>query len=506
MGICLIVFMMVLMIWMAYDMHQTVEKLLVAPLERMLSVVRVHAAKIMDQFAMGLDHNEEGGEDSPVSEIEMLEVVLVKLARLAELQMKKNKLSADELANMDEGGKAIMEMMEVKVVGDSTAGAVIAGGFKESAMSKAVNNWKVDVLSMNLQQLQDVIVHIFFTSELGFAGEFVGQPNFLNFHGVVKAGYSDLPYHCYAHACDVLHCCFRILNLVQGQKWLSTTELYGLLIGALCHDLGHFGKTNPFLVETGHDLALRYNDKSPLENMHCAKLFEICKDPMCDVFVKTTPEKRKETRKVCISSILHTDNAHHFQAVSEMGQVYEVNMECCDGQAGSPELRPDYMSEVLQKEKQMWIELFLHFSDVSNPMKPFEICKAWAWRVLDEFFNEGDEQKRLGIPVGMLNDRDKVNRPGSQHGFISFLVAPLVKNTVQVFPALQELHGQLASNLGDWRNVWVEEVQPSDEEQAKKDADVQRLQDLAEELRERNGLSALPTEAQRKGAAQGELA
>lgn len=38
----------------------------------------------------------------------------------------------------------------------------------------------------------------------------------------------------------------------------------------------------------------------------------------------------------------------------------------------------------------------------------------------------GDEEKRLGVPVGMLNDRDVVNIPGSQHGFINFLVAPLV--------------------------------------------------------------------------------
>ena len=70
-----------------------------------------------------------------------------------------------------------------------------------------------------------------------------------------------------------------------------------------------------------------------------------------------------------------------------------------------------------------WIELFLHFADISNPLKPFDICKAWAWRVLDEFFNEGDEQKRLGIPVGMLNDRDKVNST-----YLSDLVQHVIVN------------------------------------------------------------------------------
>merc|ERR1719181_1694661 len=105
---------------------------------------------------------------------------------------------------------------------------------------------------------------------------------------------------------------------------MSSTEQYALLVAALCHDLGHFGKTNQFLVETGHSLALRYNDKSPLENMHCATMFEICRDSSNDVFLKTTAQIRKEVRKVCISAILHTDNANHFEMVKSLSQCYEV--------------------------------------------------------------------------------------------------------------------------------------------------------------------------------------
>jgi len=57
------------------------------------------------------------------------------------------------------------------------------------------------------------------------------------------------------------------------------------------------------------------------------------------------------------------------------------------------------------------------------------------------------------LPVGMLNDRDKVNRPGSQHGFINFLVPPLVKHTVKLFPTLHELTMQMTINLQEWRNL-----------------------------------------------------
>ena len=72
----------------------------------------------------------------------------------------------------------------------------------------------------------------------------------------------------------------------------------------------------------------------------------------------------------------------------------------------------------MQKNCMQWVELFLHFADVSNPLKPFDvsdsgpsctamplvtsvfhqsttpqICKKWAWRVLDEFFEQGDEDR-----------------------------------------------------------------------------------------------------------------
>ena len=52
-------------------------------------------------------------------------------------------------------------------------------------------------------------------------------------------------------------------------------------------------RTNPFLVESRDKLAITYNDNSPLENMHCAKLFEICSDPATNAFGKTSKEPKE---------------------------------------------------------------------------------------------------------------------------------------------------------------------------------------------------------------------
>jgi len=260
-------------------------------------------------------------------------------------------------------------------------------------------------------------------------------------------------------------------------------------VAALCHDMGHMGMTNPFLVETGHDLALQYNDASPLENMHCASLFKVCINANTNVFKTLSADQYKTARKTCVSTILHTDNAHHFDMVKSIHKSYEVQSDAIEKQAqmlaGNQTWLSQYVDDVLKKDTMLYLELFLHFSDVSNPLRPFGVCQAWAWRVLDEFFAQGDEEKRLGIPVGMLNDRDKVNKPGSQHGFINFLVAPLVFGTVKIFPTLHPLATQMASNLQEWRNIWVKEAKPDLEAVEKKDVDVQKVRDAAEELRKR---------------------
>merc|ERR1719230_835353 len=99
----------------------------------------------------------------------------------------------------------------------------------------------------------------------------------------------------------------------------------------------------------------------------------------------------------------------------------------------------------------------LHGADVNNPMKPWELCSRIAGMILDEFFDQGDQEKALGVPVQMLNDRDKVNRPFSQIGFIEFLVAPLLFAFVKVAPAMEHCGVQMLDNIRQWQATWESE-------------------------------------------------
>jgi len=84
-------------------------------------------------------------------------------------------------------------------------------------------------------------------------------------------------------------------------------------------------------------------------------------------------------------------------------------------------------------------------------------------------------EKSAGIPVQMLNDRDKVNRPNSQIGFIEFMIAPMVESMVHIFPTLDDLADNLGKNIQRWFDIWVEQASPTAEAQEKVNARVNKV-------------------------------
>merc|ERR1711879_1136454 len=91
---------------------------------------------------------------------------------------------------------------------------------------------------------------------------------------------------------------------------------------------------------------------------------------------------------------------------------------------------------VLKSSMQLAINALLHGADVNNPFKPWDLAKRLAYLCVDEFFAQGDLEKSAGIPVGFLNDKDKVNIPFAQIGFVEFVIAPMVEAMCKIFPQM----------------------------------------------------------------------
>jgi len=505
--IAMFVFIIIVMVVLSYDIQRSVNERVVEPLERMIAKVRDVASRFL-KISVDRDKDADGDEyivdaADQLSETDLLEAVISKLTKLTEIMVKEHVATTEEMAKMDHTTLGVLSTILRLPVGNMKAMSFARHSNKSSLgsqelavtqMSMSQNlleSWELDVLELDNENLSNLVLYVFFDSKVGnlTGRSFTNLKIFEEFHEQARKAYNDKPYHCYQHACDVVHTMYRLLTLTSANTWLQDHEQYALLVAALCHDLGHFGLTNQFLVESKDELALGYNDSSPLENMHCAKLFGICNKEGSNIFANMGSDMQKAVRKFCISTILHTENVHHFELCMEIDSFGVRMSDACEEAAAAiadgHELPESYKEDVLSAKSSVWMNLFLHTCDVSNPLKPFPVCHKWAWRVLDEFFMQGDEEKRRGLPVGMLNDRDKVNRPGSQHGFINFLVAPLANHTVKLFPSLHELTLQMASNLQQWRNMWAEEVNPTAEEIAKKDNEIEKWRDVAVQLQKR---------------------
>lgn len=97
-------------------------------------------------------------------------------------------------------------------------------------------------------------------------------------------------------------------------------RLLAQLVAAVGHDVDHPGVTNAYLMNTGDRLALRYNDRSVLENHHAATTFAILADKRCDVLATLDAAQRRQVRSLMIEAILATDMAHHKQMIKDLAR------------------------------------------------------------------------------------------------------------------------------------------------------------------------------------------
>mmetsp|Transcript_79888 Transcript_79888/g.125970 ORF Transcript_79888/g.125970 Transcript_79888/m.125970 type:complete len:949 (+) Transcript_79888:286-3132(+) len=493
-----IIFIMCLMIFSGLVLSSVVTELAVRPLERMLKTVK-HIAMTVFKFAAEKQEDPEEEETYDIdssSEMKLLEKVVAKLAIIANLQAEST--TQVDTKGMQEEDIGIINMMkgvnvvEEKRKQDRRSVAVVrrnaftpAVKLEDFGMSQDVfNSWKFNTLALSKpQKINLAMFHIstFHETGDGYVNTDAEVATLRRFIECVESEYYPQIFHNFSHAVDVLHALARTMRIIESQQFLMELEQFALLIAAVSHDLGHPGVNNAFLCETGHELALQYNDRSPLENMHCAKLYAIVKNKEVNVFANLSREQYKEVRTFCIETILHTDMIGHNAMVKELQLVYEVKSEIF---ATSNEGRNNpAVAEVFNQAdtKILVMNNLLHSADVSNPCRTWEVCYPWAMQVLEEFFSQGDQEKQLGVPVGFLNDRDKLNRPNSQIGFLEFMIVPYFASQIRLWPQMAELGQNLGSNLGRWEEMWKTETSPTEEEARKVHNRVVKAQDMLEQ-------------------------
>lgn len=342
----------------------------------------------------------------------------------------------------------------------------VSEGVIEDARKPGFNAFKLTSSQIKALSVRLLREH---TGTKDFVRRYLKPAVLVQFVNVLEPMYLPNPFHNFVHAVDVLCWLTMEMEKVEAQSFLADSEQFALLVAALGHDVGHLGFNNQFLVATSHELAVIYNDKSPLENMHCCKLFQVLGHE-AQLFQALDKETYKRVRKDIIEAILHTDITKHNEMVKDLSLFYQMNKDVLNIAELSAEA-----SEVLKSNTSLMMCSFLHSADVNNPSRPWDIAEKMAGLCCDEFFAQGDKEKELGIPVGMLNDRDKVNRAFSQIGFIEFMIAPWVEALVPMFPVLDFMADYTAENIHKWAVLWEKEVEPPSEQLEKLTLRVQKV-------------------------------
>ena len=261
-----------------------------------------------------------------------------------------------------------------------------------------------------------------------------------------------VPYHNAIHAADVTQTAslFIINSNIEEIASTNINDILSIIIACLGHDIGHPGYNNTYHMNAMTTIAITYNDVSVLENYHSATLFKVMRDTSCNICEQFSDYDYKILRKRIISQILATDMAKHNQIISIIksrvdqltheGGVVDMNgLINKEGNAAS-----------VFDEQEALLDFMVHTADIAHNAKKFEISVQWVELLSNEFWGQGDKEKTMELPVSFLCDREDVDVPKSQIGFIKGFILPSFDLIKMMFNTLDVFYDNASNNLDMW--------------------------------------------------------
>lgn len=273
----------------------------------------------------------------------------------------------------------------------------------------------------------------------------------------VQRRYIHNPYHNEEHASTVTHMALwvaRRCGFMAGRV-SSDVERMALMIAAMAHDVGHFGRTNNFLMSSRHRIAIVWNDHSVLESMHASTCTHLAES--CGIVQGMAVHERQVLRTNITTIILSTDlkfhqeQLHRFSHRREADDFLQPALPPLDG------AEPDRSAlDRWNSDKMLFAKLLIMAADIGHACAPWDQHFHWSLRVNLEFFEQGDEESRLGLPISPLCDRAKADIVKGQCFFIDFMAKPVFQELLKVVPdaeaklGMHEALEQAESNKDCW--------------------------------------------------------
>jgi len=337
-------------------------------------------------------------------------------------------------------------------------------------LDQASASWHFDAFALAKvtanRPLSALSVHLF--SRLGLVDKFcLNSVKLCRFFEEIERGYDDSnPYHNRAHAASVLHALHALLEhggLMKvvapafggaegcGSKCderMSCAELERMacLIAAAVHDYEHKGLSNEFLVKTGHERAIRYNDEHVNENHHVAAAFDLLLRPEHNFLEHLPAEDFRRLRKLVIDLVLGTDMAHHGKLLQSAREMLSTCSSDADAVVAQVAFKP-----ASDKEAVLLLQLAMKCADLGHLAQEWDLHSHWVRCLEEEFFLQGDKEKDAGLPLSFLMDRGKPGASATQVGFFSAVVLPLFGELARMAPGAAPLLASAEANCLQWK-------------------------------------------------------
>ncbi|KAJ8272663.1 hypothetical protein GJAV_G00091950 [Gymnothorax javanicus] len=256
------------------------------------------------------------------------------------------------------------------------------------------------------------------------------------------------PYHNAVHAADVTQAMHCFLQENKLAKSLTSCDILLGILAAVTHDVDHPGVNQPFLIKTNHHLAALYRNTSVLENHHWRSAVGLLRESGLLSHLPT--EDRLNLERQLGSLILSTDISRQNDYLSKF-RTHLDKEDLCLGNAN---------------HRHFVLQMALKCADICNPCRPWKLCKKWSEKVTEEFFHQGDIEKKLNLEVSPLCDSQANSIGNIQIGFITYMVEPLFTewarfSDTQLSRCMLE---HLTRNKARWKGIVLEQGQGTEEQ------------------------------------------
>ncbi|KAM8832081.1 3',5'-cyclic-AMP phosphodiesterase 7B-like isoform 2-T2 [Spinachia spinachia] len=309
-------------------------------------------------------------------------------------------------------------------------------------MLSKVGTWNFDIFLFdrltNGNGLVTLMCHLFNVNGLvhHFQLDMVKLHRFL---GMVQEDYhSQNPYHNAVHAADVTQAMYCYLQEPKLSEQLSPLDVFLGLMAAAAHDVDHPGVNQPFLIKTRHHLASLYQNTSVLESHHWRSTVGMLRES--GLLSHLPADVRQDMEQQLGSLILATD-------ISRQNEFLLTFREHLDKQD---------LDLQLASHRHFILQIALKCADVCNPCRFWELSRQWSERVCEEFYRQGDLERKFDVQVSPLCNQQADSVPAIQIGFISYIVAPLFeewRRFTEPSPLSHTMMGHLHKNKARWSRL-----------------------------------------------------